>query len=241
MALPEWRFAPISEADAAALKSKILASGLSVSQLVSTAWASAATFRGSDKRGGANGARIRLAPQKDWEVNQPAELAKVLQTLDMRPELRDPVLNGLENVVRLVGVNGHMSTGGRVFMKYPMNKLPLAGKTGTAQGAGNRSENDSSVSVGFSTDPTHPYTVGSYMERSGYGAQASAPAVKCVFYALGGFTKMDPVRQADPLDLSATEPAPERQTMRSAWAKAARIHARLAVLRPANSGTSSRL
>jgi catalase-peroxidase len=72
----------IGEQDIAALKAKILASGLSISQLVTTAWASAATFRGSDKRGGANGARIRLAPQKDWEVNQPAELAKVLQKLE---------------------------------------------------------------------------------------------------------------------------------------------------------------
>jgi catalase-peroxidase len=72
----------IGEQDIAALKAKILASGLSVSQLVSTAWASASTFRGSDKRGGANGARIRLAPQKDWAVNQPAELAKVLQKLE---------------------------------------------------------------------------------------------------------------------------------------------------------------
>ena len=72
----------IGEQDIAALKAKILASGLSISQLVTTAWASAATFRGSDKRGGANGARIRLAPEKDWEVNQPAELAKVLETLE---------------------------------------------------------------------------------------------------------------------------------------------------------------
>jgi catalase-peroxidase len=72
----------IGEQDIAALKAKILASGLSISQLVTTAWASAATFRGSDKRGGANGARIRLAPQKDWEVNQPAELAKVLEKLE---------------------------------------------------------------------------------------------------------------------------------------------------------------
>ena len=72
----------IGEQDIAALKNKILESGLSISQLVSTAWASAATFRGTDKRGGANGARIRLAPQKDWEVNNPSELQKILQTLE---------------------------------------------------------------------------------------------------------------------------------------------------------------
>jgi catalase-peroxidase len=72
----------VDDRDIAALKAAVLAAGLSIPELVSTAWASAATFRGSDKRGGANGARIRLAPQKDWEANQPATLAKVLQTLE---------------------------------------------------------------------------------------------------------------------------------------------------------------
>ena len=80
--IPAVKHELVSEQDIAALKAKILASGLSVSELVATAWASASTFRGSDKRGGANGARIRLAPQKDWDVNQPAELAKVLGKLE---------------------------------------------------------------------------------------------------------------------------------------------------------------
>ena len=92
----------IGEKDAADLKAKILKSGLSISQLVSTAWASASTFRGSDKRGGANGARIRLAPQKDWEVNQPGELKKTLEKLEaIQKEFNGSQSNGTGKRVSL--------------------------------------------------------------------------------------------------------------------------------------------
>ncbi|HWC20172.1 MAG TPA: catalase/peroxidase HPI, partial [Terriglobales bacterium] len=93
--IPEVDHRLIDDKDAAALKSKILASGLSISELVTTAWAAASTFRGSDKRGGANGARIRLAPQKDWEVNQPAQLARVLEKLErIQKEFNSSQSNG---------------------------------------------------------------------------------------------------------------------------------------------------
>jgi len=106
----------IDERDVASLKSMILASGLSVSQLVSTAWASASTFRGSDKRGGANGARIRLAPQRNWEVNQPAQLAKVLQALE-----------GVQNAF-----NGGQSSGKKVSIA---DLIVLAGCAAVEQAA----------------------------------------------------------------------------------------------------------
>ena len=101
----------IDAADAAALKAKVLASGLSVSELVGTAWASASTFRGGDKRGGANGARIRLAPQKDWEVNQPEQLAKVLKALEsiqleFNQEARDGKKISLADLIVLAGNAG---------------------------------------------------------------------------------------------------------------------------------------
>ncbi|MCW5636817.1 MAG: catalase/peroxidase HPI [Rubrivivax sp.] len=101
----------VDDKDVAALKAKVLASGLTVSQLVGTAWASAATFRGSDKRGGANGARIRLAPQKEWEVNQPSQLAKVLKTLEgIRTEFNGTAKGGkkvsIADLIVLAGCAG---------------------------------------------------------------------------------------------------------------------------------------
>jgi catalase-peroxidase len=122
----------IDEQDIASLKSKVLASGLSVSQLVSTAWASASTFRGSDKRGGANGARIRLAPQKDWEVNKPGQLAKVLETLE---------------VIRS-GFNGAQSGGKKVSLA---DLIVLAGCAGVEQAAKNAGVN---VTVPFAPGRT---------------------------------------------------------------------------------------
>jgi catalase-peroxidase len=106
----------IDDQDIAALKAQLLASGLTVAELVSTAWASASTFRGSDKRGGANGARIRLAPQKDWAVNQPEQLAKVLQ-----------VLQGIQS-----GFNGAAAGGKKVSLA---DLIVLAGNTGVEQAA----------------------------------------------------------------------------------------------------------
>ena len=106
----------IDASDIASLKGKILASGLSVSELASIAWASASTFRGSDKRGGANGARIRLAPQKDWEVNQPARLAKALKTLEGIQSAFNSAETGgkkvsLADLIVLAGLRGRRAGG----------------------------------------------------------------------------------------------------------------------------------
>ncbi|KPX77825.1 Catalase-peroxidase [Pseudomonas amygdali pv. photiniae] len=116
--IPNVDHALVDDQDVAALKGKILASGLSVSQLVSTAWAAASTFRGSDKRGGANGGRLRLAPQKDWAVNQPAQLAGVLKTLE-----------GIQNEF-----NAAQSSGKQVSIA---DLIVLAGSAGVEQAAKN--------------------------------------------------------------------------------------------------------
>ncbi|WP_268797644.1 catalase/peroxidase HPI [Pseudomonas huanghezhanensis] len=125
--IPEVDHALVDEADVASLKSKILASGLSVPQLVSTAWASASTFRGSDKRGGANGSRIRLAPQKDWASNQPEQLAHVLSALE-----------GIQNEF-----NGAQSSGKKISLA---DLIVLAGNAGVELAAKNAGQ---SVNVPF--------------------------------------------------------------------------------------------
>ena len=126
----------IGEPEIAILKNKILNSGLSVSQLVSTAWASASTFRGSDKRGGANGARIRLAPQKDWEVNNPAELAKVIATLEtIQKEFNSSQKNGVKvSLADLIVLGGSAAVEAAAKKAGNEVKVPFApGRTDATQ------------------------------------------------------------------------------------------------------------
>jgi catalase-peroxidase len=126
----------IEEKDVAALKSKILASGLSASQLASTAWASASSFRGTDKRGGANGARVRLAPQKDWAVNNPPELAKVLKTLEgIQKEFNDAQTGGKKvSLADLIVIGGDAAIEQAAKKAGVEVKLPFtAGRTDASQ------------------------------------------------------------------------------------------------------------
>jgi catalase-peroxidase len=131
----------IGTKDITALKKKILKSGLSISELVSTAWASASTFRGSDKRGGANGARIRLAPQKDWAVNQPAQLAKVLATLEKIQ--RD--FNGSQSGGTKVSLADLIVLGGCAAVEQAAKKAGVAVKVPFAPGRTDASQEQTDV------------------------------------------------------------------------------------------------
>ncbi|MGZ4793606.1 MAG: penicillin-binding transpeptidase domain-containing protein, partial [Ilumatobacteraceae bacterium] len=138
--------------------------------------------------------------------------------LEMPPEIRDPIVKGLTRVtnanrVKHPGVTDpsgfyHTTTAEGVFQTYPMSVLPVAGKTGTAQGAGSYPWNDSSAFGAFSLDDSKPFTVVAYLEKSGYGAKAAAPVVKCIFTALGNPSLMDPVLPSDQLDVNSLLPAP---------------------------------
>ena len=101
----------------------------------------------------------------------------------------------------------HKTTGENLFFDYPSDAIPIAGKTGTAQGANNYPWNDSSVFTAFSIDDTRPYVVTAYLEKSGYGSQAAAPVVKCTFLALSGLRATDP-GEARPIRSTSTPPSP---------------------------------
>ena len=156
----------IADKDIAALKAKILKSGLSISQLVSTAWASASTFRGSDKRGGANGARIRLAPQKDWEVNQPAELAKALKTLGaIQKEFNSAQSNG--NKAKKVSLADLIVLGGCTAVEEAAKRAGHNVKVPFSPGRADASQKQTDVE---SFEPLEPKADGfrNYLRRNGH-------------------------------------------------------------------------
>jgi len=131
---------------------------------------------------------------------------QVVRDIDLRPEVIDPIVRGLTRVIEGPGVTSdiyHSTTGEKLFRSYPSRSLPIAGKTGTAQGAGNLPWNDSSVFGAFSKDPKQPYSVVAYLEKSGYGSRAAAPVVKCIYTALAGKTTVAKAVPADPLDTAS--------------------------------------
>ena len=140
--IPAVDYECVNEKDAAALKEKILASGLSISELVTTAWASASTFRGGDKRGGANGARVRLAPQKDWEVNQPKELAKVLGVLEgIQKDFHD----AHKGTTKKISLADLIVLAGTVAVEAAAKKAGYAIEVGFAPGRTDASEDQTDV------------------------------------------------------------------------------------------------
>lgn len=136
-----------------------------------------------------------------------------IRTLSMPAEVRDPIVRGLQRVITGPGTTYgtyHATTGERLFSAYPYDELPIAGKTGTAQGAASLPWNDSSAFGAFSLDPTQPFVVTAYLEKSGFGSKAAAPVVKCMFMAAAGAATMAPVVPSNPLDLNSTVAAPQR-------------------------------
>lgn len=138
---------------------------------------------------------------------------EVERQIPMPAAIRNEINNGLSRVVRGPGTTSdyyHSTTGEKLFYTYPSAAIPVAGKTGTAQGAGNYPWNDSSAFAAYSQDPSRPYTVSAYLEKAGYGSRAAGPVVKCMFLQLSGLAPADEVVLSDPLDTESTEPAPEK-------------------------------
>ncbi len=150
-------------------------------------------------------------------VHQLSEAPIIQRDLDIDDELLEPIITGLTRVVTTgAGTLGtdipyHSTTGEKLFFDYPDDAIPLAGKTGTAQGKGNYPWNDSSAFTAFSLDENDPYVVTAYLEKAGYGSQAAAPVVKCAFMMLSGSIRTAPVRVSEPLDESSTVAAEPQQ------------------------------
>ncbi len=128
----------------------------------------------------------------------------------MESQIRDPIVKGLTRVINGPGVRFdfyHATTGEKLFKSYPKRVLPIAGKTGTAQGFGNLPWNDSSAFGAFSLTDSQPYSAFAYLEKSGYGSRAAAPVVKCLFTALAKRVKLPTIVPSDPLDLNMVTPA----------------------------------
>ena len=152
-----------------------------------------------------NGKSGRVNLAKSTVLQSFAE-PQVVRDIGARPEIVEPIVQGLSRVITGPGVRSdfyHATTGEKLFRSYPNKTLPIAGKTGTAQGAGNLPWNDSSVFGSFSKDPKQPYSVVAYLEKSGYGSRAAAPVVKCVYTALAGKTAVATAVPADPLDTAS--------------------------------------
>ena len=144
------------------------------------------------------------------------DLARVtpIRTIEMPIDYRDPIVRGLQRVITGPGVTSdryHSTTGEKLFASYPYDDLPIAGKTGTAQGAASLPWNDSSTFGAFSLDPFRPFTVTAYLEKAGYGSRAAAPVVKCMFMALADAVDIEDVELSNPLDVDSTRAAPDRR------------------------------
>ncbi len=139
---------------------------------------------------------------------------ELMRAIEAPEEIWSEIERGLTRVINGPGTTSdfyHSTTGENLFYNYPDSAIPLAGKTGTAQGAKNYPWNDSSAFAAYSLDPNRPYTVSAYLEKAGYGSQAAAPVVKCIYLQLSNEVTADPVILSDALDPSSTEAAPPRQ------------------------------
>ena len=135
------------------------------------------------------------------------QIAPVSRAIPMPPEVHDPIQAGIRQNITGPGANGHSTTAEELFADYPPNAIPVAGKTGTAQGFKSYPWFDSSAFTAYSIDPAHPFTVTSYLEKAGYGSVGAAPVVKCMFEALSGLIPLDPVQLSEALDTSSKVPA----------------------------------